>query len=415
MKTGSSNQLRLIKIPLIERYEIVIFLFLFFEFLLLISERNLDLWVLTPYLITYKFGLLPRAFVGSVLSLFVEEITKKTIYAVAIICFILLISQISILLAKIIRRCEQDNKLSVMIFTILFLASPLSVTYLLGGYIARFDMFWIIITLISLVILKNRILRWAVPLLCAVAIMIHQGFMVTYMPAVVIPMFYEIYKNKYSKKSMVIFGLSCFSMIFVFIFLLFAQKNIPFDNTADFVNSLPKNAGFTPEYHMVYSEYYCLFPNWTVHVVLPILSSIALPVALTLLVFSIPLIIIFYIIWKQALRTEENKFLKLVFFLCTAAPLLFIPASMFATDLDRWWAAVINNQFIIIFYFIISKEISVIASVNKVGNFLKEHLLLLSFIVIFTNSLTFSKATSLVLSLAFQNVEKFEKILSYTG
>lgn len=406
---------RLGRVPLNERYEIAVFMFLTLQLIVMAADKNLDLWVMTPYLITYRFGLLPRALAGSVLSLFTDKVTTGIIFSIAIAFFLVLAAQISLLFAKAIRSSDEDLKLPVKLFTLLFLASPLSVTYLLGGYIARFDLFWLILTLVSLVFLKNRWLRWAVPLLSAAAIMIHQGYMVTYMPALVVPMLYEVYRSKYSKRSIAILALSCFLMGFVFIFLIFAQKNIPFADAAAFTESIAKNAGFQPEYHMVYSEYYCPFPNWTTNVVLPILAEIAVPVGLTLLMFSIPLIVIFFSVWKYAYKAAGNKFLKSVFIACAAAPLVFIPASVFATDLDRWWAAVINTQFIIVFYLIASKEKALTEAVKRTGNYLKEHLLLFAFIVITTNSLTFSKAAALVLTLAFRDIDKFQAILSYSG
>ena len=67
MKKPHKSQLLITKISLKARYEIVIFLFLLFEFALMIDESTIDLWVLTHYLITYEFGLIPRAFIGSVL------------------------------------------------------------------------------------------------------------------------------------------------------------------------------------------------------------------------------------------------------------------------------------------------------------------------------------------------------------
>lgn len=415
MKTNNLNQLHITKSSFKERYEIVIFLFLFFEFTFMISEKYLDRFVLTHYAFTYEFGLIPRSFIGSFISLFANKITSRAVYIMSIIFFIILISQISLALGRLIRKSDPDIKLSVKIFTILFLASPLSVTYLLGGYFARLDMYWLIITLFSLFFLKRRTLMWIVPLLGAVAIMIHQGYLFTYMPALLIPMFYEIYRSKYSKKSIIIFGLSCISMLLILLLLMFAQKNLPYDNASDFVKQIAKNVAFPPDSQMVYCEYYCPFPQWQIHVVFPLLAYLALPVGLTLFTFSIPLIIIFGYIWKQSLRETENKFLKFVFFLCASAPSLFILVAILGTDWDRWWAAVINNQFIIVFYFIFSKEKAVINSVQKVGNFFKEHLLMLALLVIFSNSLTFSKASTLVLSIAYQNAKAFEALMSYVA
>lgn len=415
VKINHSKQLHITKPSLQERYEIAVFLFLFFEFIFMVSEKYLDRFVLTHYAFTYQFGLIPRALIGSLISLFSNKVTSQAVYIMSIIAFMTLISQISIALGRLIRKSDSDIKPALKIFAVLFLASPLSVTYMLGGYFARLDMYWLIITLVSLFCLKNRILRWAIPLLCAAAVMIHQGYLFTYMPALLIPVFYEIYKSRYSKKSIIIFGLSCVSMLCILIFFTFAQKNLPYDNAADFVKQIAKNVDFIPDQQMVYLEYYCPFPQWQIHVVYPLLAYLALPVGLTLLTFSIPLIIIFGSIWKQCLRETDNKFLKFIFLLCALAPSLFVLVAALGTDWDRWWAAVINNQFIIIFYFIFSKEKSVIDAIREVGDFFNEHLLMLALLLIFSNSLTFSKASALVLSIAYQNADVFEALMSYVA
>ncbi len=406
MKKNSSSHLLISKYSSKERYGIIIFSFLLFEFVMMIAERNLDPWLLTHYLITYEFGLVPRGFIGSIISLFTNRITYNLVYILSIASFTFLISQISLLLGNAIKTSEPDFMASAKIFVLLFLASPLSVTYLLGGYFGRFDMYWVIISLLSLVFLKKPALRWTVPLLCTAAVMIHQGYMLTYMPALAIPLLYEVYRNKYSKKSIAIFVLSCFSMIAVFLYIQFSVKNIPFNNPVDLLNHLSKRAAFTPEITLVFSEYFCSAQDWTLNVILPTLSIIGPKIVLLMLVFSAPLLIIFFYIWKQSFKAAESKFLKFVFFLCTVAPCMFAVAALFAVDLDRWWAAVINNQFIFIFYFIFSKEKSVMDTIKRVGEFLRNHLLLLSLMIIFTNLLTFSKASSLVLSISnedFQN------------
>lgn len=366
----------------------------------MIKESTLDRWLLTHYLITYEFGLVTRGFIGSVISLFESKITYRLVYTLSIVSFTFLISQISLLLGNAIKTSEPDFKPAIKIFVLLFLASPLSVTYLLGGYFGRLDMYWVIISLLSLVFLKKAALRWTIPLLCAIAILIHQGYMVTYMPALAIPLLYEVYRSRCSKKSIAIFVLSCSSMIVTFVVLLFSAKNIPFDNPVDFLNHLSNRVAFTPEIALIFSEFFCSVQNWTLNVVLPTLSIIAPTIMLLMLVFSAPLLIIFFYIWKQSFKAAESKFLKFVFLLCAAAPCIFVVAALFAVDLDRWWAAVINNQFIFIFYFIFSKEKAVTDSVKKVGFFLKEHFLMLSLIIISTNFLTYSKAASSVLSIA---------------
>ncbi|MEI6577938.1 MAG: hypothetical protein WCN92_00585 [Eubacteriales bacterium] len=379
-------------------YETVIFVFLLFEFISLTSNKTLYSagFVTTHYLLSYKFGFDSRFLIGSIVSLFTDHVTLHTVFVAGATALIFLIFLISLFLGCAIRNSHIEIRSAIIVFAVLFLASPLSVTYLMGFHFARMDTYWIIITLLALFCLKRPNLRLLVPLLCAAAILVHQGYMVTYMPALAVPIFYEIYNNKYSKKSIAIFCLSCLIMICMFLFLQFFPANIPFNNSIDFAAYLSKNAGFKAYAPMLYLEYYAPFPNWWLELMIPVIKTLALPWSLILLTFSAPLLIIFSYIWKQSFRFTSNKFLKFVFFLCLAAPLAFIPAALFGMDWDRWWAAVINNQFIIIFYFIYSNEETVIVFIKKAGDFLINHFLLLLMIIIFTNSLTFSTASDLV-------------------
>jgi len=379
-------------------YEFIIFFFLLFNYISMTSENSTDSILKTHYLLTYEFGFGSRMLIGSFVSLFTNYITNHVIFIVGTISFVVLITMISILLGGAIRKSPPSLKSTIIVFTVLFLASPLSVTYLLGGNFGRLDTYWIIITLLALVFFKRPVLQWMVPLLCITAILVHQGFIFTYMPALAILLFYEVYKQKYSKKSISIFSLSCLSMIFLFVYFQFIPSNIPFDNAVDFAAYLSKNAGFKPSVLMLYLEYYAKFPEWFFDFTLPQTLHYAIPYGLTLTAFSAPLIIVFGYIWRKSFKCAENKFLKFIFFLCAAAPLAFIPAAVFGNDWDRWWAAVLNNQFIFIFYFIYSKESTVIDYVKKVGDFFEEHYMLFLMIIIFTNSLTFSEAVTYILS-----------------
>lgn len=375
-------------------YEIVIFLFLLLESSVLTSENNLGFWEKTYYLITYEFGLVSRALIGSVFSLFTDRVTDKMIYLSALISFLILIIMISLLLGGFIRKSKPEMKNPTTIFAILFLASPFSVTYLLGLHIGRFDTYWIIITLLALVFLKNPVLKWSIPFLCAIAMSIHQGYMITYMPALAIPMLYEIYKNKYSKTSFAIFSLSCLTMIAFFIAFQFFPANIPFDNAIDFANYLSQNSSFRASAPQLYMEYFSPFVESRLGDNIPLLKTFALPLGLTYLLFSLPLLIIFGFIWKRSFNLADNRFKKFVFSLCAMAPLVFIPAATLGLDWDRWWAAVINTQFVLIFYFVYSNEISVVKPIKAIASFFERHLLVLLLIVIFMSILTFSEATT---------------------
>lgn len=379
-------------------YEFLIFAFLLAQFLILTYDKVGDTNSRTAYLLTYEFGFRSQSLVGSVISIFTNKITSRLIYIISVVSFLALALQISFLLGKTIRESIPSIKSSVIIFVVLFLASPLSVTYLLGMHTERLDVYWIFITLLALVFLKKPVLRWTIPFLCAVAVSVHQGYMSTYMPALAIPMLYEVSKTKFSKPHAAVFGLSCFTMITFFIFFQFLPSALPFDNAADFAEHLSAKADFSASTSMLYIGFFAPFKEWFYGYTLPFTALYALPVGISYLLFSLPLLLIFIYIWKTSLKYTDSKFLKFVFFLCIVAPLVFFPAAIIANDWDRYWAAAINNQFIFIFYFIFSKEESVIIAVRKVGDFFERRLFWLLLIIIFTNALTYSQAATDIFS-----------------
>jgi len=392
------NKLNKTEYQRIGYYELAIFAFLLFEFLFLTYNKVGDSNTRTAYLLSYEFGFHSQSLIGSVIYLFTDKITSRLIYLIAIAAFLILAFQISILLGCLIRTSPQSMRSSVIIFAVLFLASPLSVTYLLGMHTERLDVYWIFITLLATVFLKRPVLRWLIPILCAIAVSVHQGYMSTYMPALAILLLYEVYRSKYSVKSIAVFILSCIIMIVLFVFFQFAHPSYPFENAADFAKYLSAKSDFSASAPMLYIGFLAPFKDWFYGYVLPFTKSYALPLGIVLLTFSLPLIVVFLYVWRQSLRNADKKFLKFIFLLCVAAPLVFIPAAVVANDWDRYWAAAVNNQFILVFYFIYSKEEAVIDGVKKVGDFFVQHLLLLILILIFTNSLTFAQSTTDIFS-----------------
>jgi hypothetical protein len=375
-------------------YELPIFAFLLFELLILLPDKVVDSIATASYLITYRFGFISKAMIGSIFSLFSDRITTHAIYITAIVSFLFLILLISFLLGRIIRNCREEIKPSVIVFVLLFLSSPLSVSYMLGMYLGRFDVYWIIITLVSLVFLKKSVLSLLVPILCAVGISVHQGYMFSYMPALAIPIFYEVYLNRFSKRNIFILVSSCISFTFLFVYFQTVPAIIPFENAVEFSDYLSRSADFEVSPLMLHTVYFAPFKESYYEYVRPLLASYALPLAIELIVFSLPLLVIFGVIWKNCIHNAGNKLLKFIFVLCAFSPLTFIPIAFFLNDWDRYWAAVINTQFIFIFYFIFSEENSVIVSVKKVGLFFARHHLLLMLIIMFACSIKFSKTVT---------------------
>ncbi|MEI6577961.1 MAG: hypothetical protein WCN92_00700 [Eubacteriales bacterium] len=380
------------------QYGIPIFLFFAARFFILFFGRNsFSSWMTTPYVITYKLGFISRAFIGSVIALFTDYLTLKEFKVITVTVTLVLLALISFLLGKVIAKVGSDNKNIILVFVLLFISAPVSMTYLLEAHFGRLEAFLLIFTLTGLLCLKNPRIKWAVPLICFVAISTHPGYLVTYMPGLAIPMLYEIYRSKYSKKSIVIFFSGCIILIGFFVyFQLFSRGQLGFANAEEMGKYLSQQTDMKVGLPMLYLEYFAPFPQWVTEYVIPLTRSMDLPVVgIALLTVSLPLIIIFGSIWIYSIRNAGNNFLKFIFILCLVAPLAFIPAAVFGADWDREWAPVINCQFIFLFYFVYTKEIVITDSLKKVNEFFDRHTLLLLCILTFGGLAMFSNIGTL--------------------
>lgn len=368
------------------KYGMLIFLFFTARLFLLSCARNdFSSWITTPYVITYESGFISRAFIGSIVSLFTHYLTLKAFKVLLTAVALVMLALISCLLGRTVAKTDQDLKSAVALFIVLFVSAPVSMTYLLEAHFGRLETFLLIFTLAGLICMKKPGFEWAVPILCIFALATHPGYMVTYMPGLAVPMLYEVYRGKCSPKSLAVFLSSCIIMIGLFIyFQLFSRDALDWASAEEMGKALAQRTELKVGTPMLYLEYFAPFPGWVTDYILPLVKSIALPVGTVLFVLSMPLIIIFAFLWKNSICDTNEKFLKFIYILCLASPLLFIAAAVFGIDWDRQWAPVINCQFIFLFYFIFSKEKSLLNSVKKAEVFFNRHMLILICILVFS-------------------------------
>lgn len=402
------------------RYSILIFLFLICRFFIFSHNKNLFFSpsVAVYYLPSYELGFINKAFIGSVFALFTDYLTNDTLITIVSIITVLLLAMISAMLGNAIGKSEPEIKTAVIIFTFLFLTAPLANTYFIERHFGRLDTFWYIFTLIALACLKRPYIKWAIPILCFAAIATHSGYMFTYMPAIAIPLLYEVYKSKFSSRSITLFSLSCFVLISFFVYFQVFSAKVNFASVEELAKYLSKKTDLKISVTSLYAEYFSphlaynadsLFKLLTI----PTIKNIALPTFLVFSSFSFPLIVIFAVVWKNSIRNAENNFLKFIYILCALAPLVFIPAALFAMDWERWWGAALNCQFIFIFYFVISNEESLKESLKNICDYFEKHTLVLLLILTFSSLLMFSNICSYILDIFDKNIwyDFYSKVL----
>lgn len=393
------------------KYSLLIFLFLSGRFLFFSHNNNIFFSppVAVYYFPSYKLGFINKAFIGSVFSLFTDYLTNNELIIVNIIVVFFLFTLISIILGKAIGKSDSAFKPAVTIFTFLLLTAPLSFSSLIERHFGRLDIFLLIFTLLGLVCLKLPGIKWIIPVLCFAAVATHPGYLVTYMPALAIALLYEVYRNKYSKKSIILFSISCIVLISFFIYFQLFSPRINFASAEQLGSYFSKRTDMKISISVLYIEYFYKYrqladPKLFSDLFIPMLKGTILPTIIVFTAFTFPLIIIFISVWKHSIHNADNLFLKLIFILCACAPIAFIPAAIFGQDWERWWAAAIDCQFMLIFYFIISNEKPLKDSLIHISNFFNSHFLILLCIIIFFSILMQSNICSFILKILDINI-----------
>lgn len=378
---------------------LLIFAFFIIRYLTFPQIRSSELpsSVTIFYLFTYDLGFIHRALIGSTIALFTDYLTEETLKLVISFSTIMLLALVSLMLGRVISKSDPNLKPTVILFVFFLLTAPFSHTLYVERHLGRLDIYWLLFTLLGLACMNRPVIRWVLPLLCFAAIATHHGFLFTYMPAIAIPLLYEVYRNKYSKRSILLFATSCFVLIIFSLYFQFFLPKMNFYNADSLGIYLSGSTNMKIAFDAIYADYFAS-QDYLKNLIWPMAKGYALPVMLTFIALSLPLIIIFSVFWRLSIRNAENNFLKFVFVLCALSPLSFIPAAVFGADWERWWAAVINCQFIFIFYFIASSEKSILLALKSIGKFFTRHLLVLFLALAFSATAMLSNINSIILT-----------------
>lgn len=345
--------------------------------------------------VDYSFaGFVPRAFPGSVMALFFNYRGHRQInifFGVILILSFLLVSWMA---GRLIRTSDGDIKKMVIFFVALFLAGPYSNAVFFPQMFMP-DRLLALFTLLGLLIVNKRYIKWLLPFILVAALGTHEMFTFSYMPAIVILLLYELYEAGYSKRSKLYLTINYLTMFaFTAYFYLFSGiKNTTFPELLAYTGSKTDVPLRTEMYlGYLFTDPVLRFTSFNSYQS----ASRIIRTEIHATLFILPLIIIFLIIWKNAFSTSKNKFEKFIFALCIAAPLAKIPLFPISSEVYRGRVAVIFVQFSLLFYFLYRKNPAVMQSVKSLGERLKRNtpimLLLIGYFAMAFADINFSES-----------------------
>lgn len=356
------------------KYELPIFLLLLIQTI----PQNLD-FSEDPYasLLALDYGAIgfaPRIFPGSVMALFFDYRGHRQINIFFGVILILTFLLVAWMAGKLIRAADDDIKKTVIFFVALFLAGPYS-SALLFPQMFAVDRLLALFTLLGLLLINKRLMKWLLPLILFAALGTHNMFTFTYMPVIAILLLYELYESGYSKSDRWFCAINYLTMFAftVYFYLYSGLQNMTLPELVDYAGTktdvLVRGDMFMGYF---FADPKLLFAGINSNIYVNDVISAEYRAT----IFILPLIIIFIYIWKNAFTASKKKFEKFIFALCLLAPLARIPLLPINSEVYRGRAAAIFVQFALLFYFLYRKNPAAIQSVKKLGGFFQRNTLL---------------------------------------
>lgn len=324
------------------------------------SITQLHSWAVTSYLVSYRFGLISRGLVGTILELLFPKISVQQLYVFLWLLIISLILLFSLFIGKIIRSVNNETGDYIYVFYAIFLVNPGSIAYLFNvSNFVRLDIFLILITLLCIVLIAENKFLVLIPVLCGIAALIHQVFIFLYFPTIVLIFSYSLLSLKISFKKIFSLMASIILTAVIGIYIqFFSQINIDSQSSLQkIIHSKSENIPISGP--MLFFEYYGSYVDHIEKMVQPKIAEI-LWIALIEIILLIPLIILFINLWINLLHHEERTNTKIVLLFMATNFIFMVPIFITTIDYGRWFASIIICQFLLISYFLMVKQKGVI-------------------------------------------------------
>ena len=345
--------------------EAVIFLMTMITVLINIDKLSgIHHMFVTYYLPDFSMGFNSRILVGSLVNLLNPHPTEEWLRNFAIVFLVAGMFLTAIVLGRVVKNTNDDNKLSVWVFILFFVSGPLTIS-LFSRFFGMLDIHIYILTIIAVVFAGNKYLRWLVPVLCIAALLVNYVFTISYFIIVLLAMLYYADRNEKKAGDIAVFVITVVSVIGLTYYCAFEAHKHMFMTYEEAVALIEAKIGhaFTErerEYLSLYlfgvhSESEQLygfdlektttvqFIYYFVKFLLENRTDTAGFFSLALV--TVPIILVFWTIWIMCIKNTEKKGTRFVY-LCAILSVLFIPlCCLLSTDYSRWIGAVIMCQF----------------------------------------------------------------------
>lgn len=344
------------------------------------------------YLFTYDHGFLSKAFVGEIVSWFVDTLTPEIIKGVSACGSVLLLIAASLCFGSVLDKTRDNQNTFTAAIVIIAILCVAPFTFRNHFFEIKQDKFFWALTLFAVYFSQFKFGIWLAPILCFAAMLINPIFMTGSMFLIAIILLQKCKDSGFSVKNIIICAVSYIGMIVIAIFSLSSGHKHGFaspDEMIDFYFSRYNVTLSDTVYNRLANEelieyfgtrdlgfFKDVFTRFVIE------GNGWIYLLTNLVFFSLPLFVLLAIFWKNVIKEETDKFRKFIFFLCPATMI-----SVLAMPLLAWGTRFFFYSYVVqiglILYYIANKNEAVLTVVGKVTDYCKEHILTSAAVLIY--------------------------------
>ncbi|MFA6930614.1 MAG: hypothetical protein WCT05_09815 [Lentisphaeria bacterium] len=301
-------------------------------------------------LYSYELAFMPRALAGTAFCWFSKYFSQVALFQ------FLYWSSVALclgLIFGIIRKIRDARHIAVLsLLTGLYFSLPVTHLHLINDF-ARLDFSLLVICIFSVAMIwRNSPLKWVIPVLIPAATLIHELFLLFYLPTIIAA---TLWNSQWKNKKNVAFLTTCILASAAAIILFCCIKN----NTPS-AEELSKFCSVKDQYQRTFFSGYALSiieENYAFHIrnlineIIKNRISYLTGMIFTLLALAYPLHI-----WCQLLRSGisgQPRFKLLFLALAAFAP---FSAALIIVDYPRWQAAICHTNFLLLIFLLSDQD-----------------------------------------------------------
>ena len=372
-----------------------------------------------PFVFSYqKHGFASRIFIGSIIDIFCDYITRKQIYILNIVMNLITFFAICLMLYIMLKRIKDKKAVGYFKFIcLMYIFYPFATIN--GGYLFNFTdiylLFFCVLAILIYITLNQK--YWFISIIPLImALLTHSVSMFLYIPAVFIILIIRSYILNKKFSHVVKNFLIVFIPVLISFFIVFFVKKLTYDNPEDMIKAVENYTDLSPldisESFLKYEYFSNLHDNFLHYNFQGKWHMVTDPVRVVHLIIQIVIWIIINKVWFNCYK-KSNKNYKKIFILIMFLPLVIIPL-MIGSDAKRWYDGIICMEFLIMFYLLSENDASLIKTLYDIKKWFDSHhiscVIILFVLLIFNYNSSIEEAYAFN-GLIFHIVKRVQRVL----